>query len=130
MTQAPSLFRLLKFFQTIIGSGMEARVRHFGPGMMQQIRVPCEKCSGSGKRIKPELTCKICLGKKVNKKRILLKVEVGKGMVDGQKITFSGMGDQEPGLEQGDIVIVLDEKDHPTYRRNGKDLIIRLLLDY
>ena len=95
---------------------MEARVRHFGPGMMQQVRVPCEKCGATGKRIKPELRCKICLGRKVNKKRILLKVEVEKGMPDGQKITLFGMGDQEPGLEQGDIVVVLDEKEHPIYR--------------
>jgi len=106
------------------GTGMEARVRHFGPGMMQHVRVPCEKCDGKGKRIKPELRCQTCLGRKVNKKRILLKVEVEKGMADGQKITFSGMGDQEVGLDQGDIVIVLDEKEHPVYRRrSGKDLI-------
>ncbi|PKU30981.1 hypothetical protein llap_18715 [Limosa lapponica baueri] len=36
------------------------------------------------------------------------------GMKDGQKITFHGEGDQEPGLEPGDIIIVLDQKDHPT----------------
>lgn len=38
------------------------------------------------------------------------------GMVDGQKITFSGEGDQEPGFKAGDIVIVLDEKDHPKFK--------------
>ena len=32
------------------------------------------------------------------------------GMKDGQKITFSGEGDQEPGLEPGDMIIVLEEK--------------------
>lgn len=37
-------------------------------------------------------------------------------MVDGQKITFSGEGDQEPGLEAGDIIIVLDEKEHPVFK--------------
>lgn len=37
-------------------------------------------------------------------------------MQDGQKIQFSGEGDQEPGLEPGDIIIVLDEKDHPLYK--------------
>lgn len=34
------------------------------------------------------------------------------GMEDGQRITFGSEGDQEPGLEPGDIVIVLDEKEH------------------
>lgn len=46
-------------------------------------------------------------------------------MKDGQQIRFSGEGDQEPGLEPGDIVIVLDEKEHPEFRRQGCDLIIQ-----
>ena len=41
-----------------------------------------------------------------------IQVNVDKGMEDGQKITFSEEGDQEPGLEPGDIMIVLDEKQH------------------
>ena len=40
-------------------------------------------------------------------------------MADGQKVTFSGEGDQEPGLEPGDIIIVLDEKEHSNYKRSG-----------
>ena len=40
-------------------------------------------------------------------------------MADGQKVTFSGEGDQEPGLEPGDIIIVLDEKEHPNFKRSG-----------
>lgn len=44
------------------------------------------------------------------------------GMRDGQQIRFSGEGDQEPGLEPGDIVIVLDEKEHNVFRRHGHDL--------
>ena len=46
-------------------------------------------------------------------------------MADGQKVTFSGEGDQEPGLEPGDIIIVLDEKEHSTYKRSGTDLIMK-----
>jgi len=48
--------------------------------------------------------------------RKILEVHVDKGMVDGQKITFGGEGDQEPGLEPGDIIIVLDEKEHDVYK--------------
>ena len=46
-------------------------------------------------------------------------------MEDGQKITFTSEGDQEPGLEPGDIIIVLDEKEHADYKRNGTDLIMK-----
>lgn len=53
---------------------------------------------------------------KVIRERKILEVNVDKGMVDGQKITFNGEGDQEPGLEPGDIIIVLDEKEHRVYK--------------
>ena len=48
-------------------------------------------------------------------------------MKDGQKITFRGEGDQEPDIEAGDIVIVLDEKEHPVYRRDGLDLYMNMV---
>lgn len=44
-------------------------------------------------------------------------------MGDGEKIVFSGEGDQEPGLEPGDVIIVLDEKEHDVFQRRGDDLI-------
>ena len=44
-------------------------------------------------------------------------------MKDGQQIRFSGEGDQEPGLEPGDVVIILEEKEHSTFQRHGQDLI-------
>lgn len=43
-------------------------------------------------------------------------MHVDPGMVDGQKIIFSGEGDQEPGYKPGDIIIVLDEKEHPRFK--------------
>ncbi|KAJ8311458.1 hypothetical protein KUTeg_010813 [Tegillarca granosa] len=51
------------------------------------------------------------------------------GMKDGQDIRFMGEGDQEPGLEAGDIIIVLDEKSHSTFRRNGEDLIMEMEIE-
>ena len=63
---------------------------------------------------------------KVTRERKILEVSVDKGMEDGQKITFSGEGDQEPGLEPGDIIIVLDEKEHSIFKRNGIDLIMKM----
>lgn len=50
------------------------------------------------------------------------------GMKDGQKITFQGEGDQEPGLEPGDVIIVLDQKEHPVFQRQDNDLIMKMNL--
>ena len=74
----------------------------------------------------PKLRCKKCNGRKVNRERKILEVAVDKGMEDGQKVTFSGEGDQEPGLEPGDIIIVLDEKAHSVFKRNGQDLVMKM----
>merc|ERR1740129_2149593 len=108
------------------GTGMQVRIQQLGPGMMQQIQSMCGECHGEGERVDPKLRCKKCNGRKVNRERKILEVSVDKGMEDGQKVTFSGEGDQEPGLEPGDIIIVLDEKAHPVFKRNGQDLIMKM----
>lgn len=55
-------------------------------------------------------------GTQVVRTRKILEVHIDKGMTDDQRITFSGEGDQEPGLEPGDIIIVLDEVEHATFK--------------
>merc|ERR1719153_2200404 len=108
------------------GTDMQVRIQQLGPGMMQQIQSMCGECHGEGERVDPKLRCKKCNGRKVNRERKILEVSVDKGMEDGQKVTFSGEGDQEPGLEPGDIIIVLDEKAHQLYKRNGMDLVMKM----
>jgi len=111
---------------TCRGTGMQVRIQQLGPGMMQQIQSMCQECHGEGERVDPKLRCKKCNGRKVNRERKILEVQVDKGMEDSQKITFSSEGDQEPGLEPGDIIIVLDEKPHDKFKRSGQDLIVKM----
>ena len=73
--------------------------------------------------------CKTCQGRKTTKERKILEVHIDRGMKDGQKITFTSEGDQEPGIEPGDIIIILDEKEHPVYRRNDLDLHIKMVCE-
>lgn len=111
---------------TCRGTGMQVQVQQLGPGMIQQIQSMCSDCRGQGERINPKDRCKQCQGRKVVRDHKILEVHVDKGMVDGQKIVFNGEGDQEPDLEPGDIIIVLDEKEHPVFKRSRNDLVIRL----
>lgn len=113
---------------TCRGSGMQIRVQQIGPGMVQQIQSICVECHGQGELINAKDRCKTCNGKKVVRERKVLEVHIDKGMLDGQKITFSGEGDQEPGLEAGDIIIVLDEKEHSVFRRSNDNLVMRMQL--
>ena len=62
----------------------------------------------------------------MTRERKILDVTIEKGMHDGQRITFSGEGDRKPGLERGDIVIVLDEKEHPVFLRKGVNLFRKM----
>jgi len=108
------------------GQGVKVVVRQIGPGMIQQMQTVCPDCQGKGEIIREKDRCKSCMGKKVIRERKILEVHIDKGMKDGQKITFNGEGDQDPDIEPGDIVIVLDEKEHSLYKRNGLDLIMEM----
>ncbi|XP_009889412.1 PREDICTED: dnaJ homolog subfamily A member 1-like, partial [Charadrius vociferus] len=107
------------------GSGMEVRIHQLGPSMIQQIQTVCSQCQGQGEWIRPRDCCLTCNGRKVVREKKILSVHLDKGMKDGQKITFHEEGDQVPGLEPGDIIIVLDQKEHPVFRRSGDDLIVK-----
>ncbi|MED6253898.1 DnaJ (Hsp40), subfamily A, member 4 [Ataeniobius toweri] len=108
------------------GRGVQIRVQQLGPGMIQQIQSMCPDCQGQGEKFNSKDRCKNCNGHKVERKKKILEVHIDKGMKDGQKITFHGEGDQEPGLEPGDIIIVLDQKEHPRFQRQGDDLIMKM----
>ena len=50
-------------------------------------------------------------------------------MQDGQKVTFTGEGDQAPGIIPGDIIIVIEEKPHSFFKRTGQDLYCEVKID-
>ncbi len=43
-----------------------------------------------------------------------LQVHIDPGAKDGLEIKFIGEGNQEPGITAGNIVIILDEQEHPV----------------
>ncbi|XP_012867403.1 PREDICTED: dnaJ homolog subfamily A member 4 [Dipodomys ordii] len=108
------------------GRGMQIHIQQIGPGMVQQIQTVCIECKGQGERINPKDRCETCSGAKVTREKKIIEVHVEKGMKDGQKILFHGEGDQEPELEPGDVIIVLDQKDHSVFQRRGHDLIMKM----
>ncbi|KAM6972701.1 dnaJ homolog subfamily A member 1 [Aplochiton taeniatus] len=110
------------------GTGMQVRLHQLGPGMVQQVSTVCHNCQGQGQRISHKDRCKACTGRKILRQKKILEVHIDKGMKDGQKIVFHGEGDQEPGLEPGDIIIVLDQRAHPLFTREKGDLTMKMEL--
>lgn len=111
---------------TCKGSGTQVILNQLGAGMYQQIHTACRECDGQGEKINPKDMCKTCQGRKIVQERKILEVHIDKGMEDGQKITFYGEGDQSPGLEPGDIIIILEEKEHAVFKRKDMDLVLKM----
>ncbi|KAI9281195.1 hypothetical protein BY458DRAFT_430181 [Sporodiniella umbellata] len=109
---------------TCKGRGFKVAMRQVGMGMIQQMQVPCEDCRHTGEIAKDR--CKKCKGKKVTVEKKYLDIYIEKGMVDGQKIVQKGEGDQEPGVEPGDVVIVLNQNEHKVFERKGADLLCKV----
>jgi len=110
------------------GRGVRVMLRQMGP-MLQQIQQPCSDCDGTGEQIDPKLRCKVCNGKKVVSERKFLEVHIDKGMRGGQTITFAGESDQAPDVIPGDVVIVIEEKPHDRFTRDGDNLKIEVEID-
>ncbi|XP_044278589.1 dnaJ homolog subfamily A member 1-like [Varanus komodoensis] len=106
------------------GSGVEVVVHQLGLNIMHQVQTMCSHCQGQGEWVRPLDRCLTCNGRKVTREKKILHVHLDKGMADRQKITFHQEGDQVPGFEPGDIVIVLDQRPHPVFQRRGNDLLV------
>eukprot|EP00894_Picocystis_sp_ML_P002923 jgi/Pico_ML_1/53440/g3980.t2 len=102
----------------------QVSMRQIGPGMIQQMQSVCPTCKGSGEAVDPSDRCDKCRGNKVVQEKKVLEVNVEKGMEHGQKIVFSGEADQAPDTEPGDIVFVLQQKDHSEFKRKASDLFL------
>lgn len=96
-------------------------LRQIGP-MLQQIQQTCSECDGAGETIAPKDRCKTCSGKKIVAEKKVLDVHIDKGMKGGQTITFQGQSDYGPDTLPGDVVIVVEEKPHDRFKREGNDL--------
>lgn len=110
------------------GRGVRIQIRQIAPGMVQQMQSACPTCRGAGKMMDEKDKCKSCKGNKVFKDRKVLEVNVEKGMAHGQKIRFSGEADEIPGTLPGDVIIVVQEKEHETFKRKGADLMVEMEL--
>ena len=113
---------LTEVCQKCKGSGRIVYRRNFAGGMMQQQGI-CEICQGAGKCIRPG-SCRML---KENKS---FRVKVPAGAVDHQEIRSAGQGNEHPGMEPGDLVVVLRQKGQEQYQRRGDDLVTELGISF
>ncbi|XP_039141790.1 chaperone protein dnaJ A6-like [Dioscorea cayenensis subsp. rotundata] len=106
------------------GSGAKIMTRQIGLGMIQQMQIACPDCRGSGEVISNKDKCPQCKASKITQEKKVLEVHVEKGMQHGQKIVFQGQADEAPDTVTGDIVFVLQLKEHPKFKRKFDDLYV------
>lgn len=94
------------------GQGVVIEMRQIALGMVQQMQRRCGECNGEGYKCKRK------------KEREVLEVFIEKGMKHKQKVVFRGKGDEKPNIEPGNINFVIQEKEHPVFKRKGADLLV------
>lgn len=77
----------------------------------------------------PKDRCKTCHGKKTTQEREVLDVHIDKGTRSGHQMRFHGKSDEAPGVQAGDVVIVVEEKEHARFQRKGDDLYTEAQVD-
>lgn len=106
------------------GHGVRIITRQIGPGMMQQMQARCDQCEGEGEKMDAADRCDSCAGKKTVVTKEILEVNVEKGMANGQRIILAGKANEAPGLAAGDVIFVLQQKEHERFDRHKADLLM------
>ncbi len=110
------------------GSGQVSFTQNTVLGRMNSVRT-CERCQGTGKII--SAPCATCAGKGALRKRRKVKVKIPPGVDTGTRLRLSGEGEAgQRGGPPGDLFVVLHVRAHPTFRRQGADLLVELRISF
>lgn len=107
------------------GHGVRTIVRQIGPGMITQSQSTCHTCKGSGRFVPNKDKCMTCNGEKTVKEKKTLDIFIQKGMRHGEKVVFKGEADEAPDTIPGDVVVVMQQAEHPHFKREGPNLFYK-----
>ncbi len=112
--------------QTCHGTGQVTRLTNTMLGQMQTTSV-CPSCGGDGKVITKK--CPACYGEGIVQKEEIIKINIPAGVGKGMQMTVGGKGNApRRGGINGDLLVVIDEEEHPELIREGNDLIYNLFV--
>ena len=107
------------------GRGSIIEIKTFGPGMISQSSRVCFDCQGQGKTIKDGEICPECNGTKLINTKKKIKTSLRSNMANGEKIVIPEEANHVFGVDvQGDLIIVVEEKPHKTFKRVKNDLYL------
>jgi len=106
---------------TCHGTGQVTRVTSTFLGQMQTASV-CPHCGGEGQIITDK--CNTCFGNGIVKGEDIISLNIPAGVAEGMQLSVSGKGNAAArGGIAGDLIIVIEEIEHPELIRDGDNLL-------
>lgn len=113
---------------TCRGRGEVRRSQQSLFGQFVQV-VTCPTCGGEG-RVIPQ-PCARCRGSGREERTRKVAITVPVGVEDGSRLRLSGEGDAGiMGGPPGDLYLVVHAKEHKLFRREGRDLVLELPINF
>jgi len=110
------------------GRGQVRRVQQSMFGQFVNVSI-CPQCEGQGRIVREK--CKTCGGDGTVSETDTISVKVPPGVSSGNFIPLRGMGDAGPrGGPAGDLIVLIEEKEHPIFERHGDDLLLEVPVNY
>lgn len=110
------------------GRGQVRNLQQTPLGQFVQVST-CSQCDGDGTIVREP--CPTCHGDGRVSHSDTVAVKVPAGVADGNYIPLRGMGDAgKRGGASGDLVVLIEEKPHDLYERQGDDLHIVMPVDF
>ena len=106
---------------TCHGTGQVTRVTNTFLGQMQTSSI-CPHCRGEGQVITSK--CPHCTGNGIIRGEEIISINIPAGVEEGMQLSVSGKGNAAArGGISGDLIVVIEEIDHPELIRDGNNLI-------
>lgn len=113
---------------TCHGRGSVTRVTNTILGQMQTTTT-CPSCGGEGQVITDK--CKTCYGDGIVKGEDVISINIPAGVAEGMQMNVSGKGNAGPrGGINGDLIVVIEEQEHETLKRDGNNLLYEHVLNF
>jgi molecular chaperone DnaJ len=118
----------LKTCQSCNGAGQVKRVVNTMLGQMVSAST-CPTCNGEGKTVTDR--CDVCFGEGRQLVDDDIEIKVPAGVAEGMQLSMTGKGNVPTrGGMAGDLLIVIEEEEHPELKRDGNNVIYDLRLNF
>jgi len=113
---------------TCKGSGMVNRVSNTFLGPMQTSST-CPTCSGLGRKLENRPAGSDHEG--LMNEEVTTTIKIPAGVQNGMQLSLRGNGNDSPmGGGQGDLIVLIEEIQHPDFRREGNNLLYDLFISF